>query len=307
MPVIERVWRSGPRHVKRTAWGYTVQIDGKQVRAFNAAWSKDDAQQAMAARMLERDAPPPPSAPALVTFQQMIERYLREKTVSRKKTIKNDREALARFRDFFGADARLTAITAPRIAEYRLARLTMISPKTHRKLEPGSVNRELSILRGLLRMAADPECGFLERVPRIRYEREPQGRLRFLSEDEVRRLLVECQRAATHPVSSCRCPHLYAAVVVALNTGMRRGEVLGLTWRRVDFSRSVLQLEETKNGTRREISMNRAVYDVLSTMPRTGEKLFPTKIRLAFVGLWSGPASPTSTSTTCATPSRPGS
>ncbi len=69
------------------------------------------------------------------------------------------------------------------------------------------------------------------------------------------------RRAAHHPVSSCRSPHLYAVVVVALNTGMRRGEVFGLGWPRADFSRGVIQLEETKNGTRREIPMNWAVYD----------------------------------------------
>ncbi len=42
------------------------------------------------------------------------------------------------------------------------------------------------------------------------------------------------RRAAHHPVSSCRSPHLYAVVVVALNTGMRRGEVFGLGWPRAD-------------------------------------------------------------------------
>jgi integrase len=46
---------------------------------------------------------------------------------------------------------------------------------------------------------------------------------------------------------------------------MRRGEVMGLTWDRIDLSRGVLQLATTKNGRRREIPMNRAVSDVLAT------------------------------------------
>jgi hypothetical protein len=41
--VVQRVWKSGPRKVKRTAWGYTVQLNGQQVRKFNAAWSKEEA------------------------------------------------------------------------------------------------------------------------------------------------------------------------------------------------------------------------------------------------------------------------
>lgn len=52
-------------------------------------------------------------------------------------------------------------------------------------------------------------------------------------------------------------------VTVALHTGMRKGEILGLTWERVDFARGVLQLEHTKSGRRREVPMNRAVYDAL--------------------------------------------
>ena len=46
--VSQRIWRSGPRKVKRTAWGYTYQQAGKQVRKFNAAWSKQDAERELA-------------------------------------------------------------------------------------------------------------------------------------------------------------------------------------------------------------------------------------------------------------------
>jgi integrase len=281
--VLERIWRSGSRKVKRSAWGYTVQLHGKQERKFNAAWSKQDAQDALAARILDRDVPPTPPAAPVITFKAMTERYLKEKEAGRKKTIQNDREALARFLEVFGAETPLTEITAPRIAEYRVVRLTTISPRTGRRLEPATVNRELSILRGLLRMAADDECGYLDSAPRVRLEKEPQGRLRFLSEDEAARLLRECRRAAAHPVSSCRSPHLYAVVVLALHTGMRRGEVLGLEWSRVNLARGVIQLEETKNGTRREIPMNRAVYDALATLPRSGPRLFPSSVRTAFL------------------------
>jgi integrase len=131
----------------------------------------------------------------------------------------------------------LTEITAPRIAEYRIMRMTTKSDKTQRNLEPGSVNRELLVLRGLVRPAADEECGYLEKAPKVRLEREPQGRLRFLSDDERDRLLDECRKAAEQPVESCRSPFLYPVVVVALNTGMRKSEILNLEWERVNFSR----------------------------------------------------------------------
>src|SRR5688572_16275279 len=102
--VIQRIWRSGPRKVKKVAWGYTLQIHGKQERKYDATWSKEDARDALAARILNRDATPP-SAPAPgVTLAAMIELYLRQKAAGGKKTIQNDREALARCLAFFGPD-----------------------------------------------------------------------------------------------------------------------------------------------------------------------------------------------------------
>jgi hypothetical protein len=65
--IIQRTWKSGPRTVKRSAWGYTLQLHGRQERTFNAAWTKEDAQNAFAARVLDRDVPPAP-APSTVTL-----------------------------------------------------------------------------------------------------------------------------------------------------------------------------------------------------------------------------------------------
>jgi integrase len=121
---------------------------------------------------------------------------------------------------------------------------------------PPTVNRELAVIRHLLRLAE--EWGYIEKVPRIRMAPEPEGRLRFLADDELVRLLAACAaRAGKSPV-------LLPMVTVAVNTGMRRGEVWGLTWERVDFARGVLRLEQTKSGKRREIPINEAVYQVLS-------------------------------------------
>jgi site-specific recombinase XerD len=50
-------------------------------------------------------------------------------------------------------------------------------------------------------------------------------------------------------------------VTVALETGLRRGELLGLTWDRVDLSRGVIRLETAKSGRRREVPMRQAVYN----------------------------------------------
>src|SRR5262249_12369573 len=156
--------------------------------------------------------------------------------------------------------------------------------RTERELSKGTVNRELSILRGLLNLAADDECGYLEKAPKVRLEKEPEGRLRYLSQDEATRLLHECRKAATPPNVGQRSAHLYPVVLIALHTGMRKGEVMGMTWDRVDLTRGVFKLEKTKTGRRREAPMNLVVYKVVSELPRTGARLFARSVRTAFEG-----------------------
>jgi len=283
--ITKRTWTSGPRKVKHVAYGYTLQTpDGKQERKYDASWDREAAEKALAARLLNLAPENGGSADpvSVVTFKAMTARYLLEKEAAKKKTIQSDRNIIARLLAAFGSDTPLTEVTAPKISEYRLARLTIKSPKTGKLLEPGTVNRELQVLRGLLRMAASDDYGLLEKAPTVKMEKEPEGRLRFLTEDEATRLLEECQRSAEHHNPTNRSPRLHALAVVALHTGMRRGELCGLVWSRVDFSRGVIQLEKTKAGRRREIPMNRAVYDALSALPKEGERVFPSTYRTAF-------------------------
>lgn len=252
--VIRRVWMGpGPtgRKVRKASFGYSIVINGKQERRWDREWSKDDARNALAARILERDAPQPKAVPK--TLGEVVQEYLALKRAKGKRTVAEDGVKLGRFEAFFGTATPITEVTAQRIAQYDRERAVAIS-KRGARLQASTINRELAALRHLMRLAE--EWGYVDRAPKIRLAKEPEGRLRFLSEDEAARLLATCAKSKN--------PFLTAIVTVALNTGMRKGEVIGLTWDRVDFARGVLMLDHTKNGRRREVPMNRAVYDALS-------------------------------------------
>ena len=119
----------------------------------------------------------------------------------------------------------------------------------------------------MLRLAE--EWGYIARVPKIRLSKEPEGRLRFLSLDEIERLLVACEDRRR------KSPYLLPIVTLALHTGMRKGEIRRLTWQHVDFARGVLLLEQTKSGRRREVPMNRAVYDALQPLYAAARAALP--------------------------------
>jgi integrase len=170
----------------------------------------------------------------------------------RKRTLTEDERILGHLKEHFGKYTALAEITASRISEYKGHRLTAVTGAT--------VNRALALLRHLLRLAHE-EWEVLDAVPRIRLEKESEGRLRWLTPEDATRLLDVCRES--------RNTDLLDLVEFALFTGMRRGEVLGLTWERVDRARGVVLVDITKNGRRREVPLNSRADAVLA---RRGSK-----------------------------------
>jgi integrase len=116
--------------------------------------------------------------------------------------------------------------------------------------KPATVNRYLSTVRGLLRMARD-EWQWIDTFPKIRLLPGEVERDRWLTREEAERLIRVCP------------PHLAALVRFALATGCRAGEITGLEWSRVDLNRKTAWLNHTKNGTPRGVPLNEDAVEVL--------------------------------------------
>jgi len=134
------------------------------------------------------------------------------------------------------------------LAELTSVKIADLREKLSKDKAPGTVNRYLAVLSRALNLAVR-EWGWLTDSPMRNFERmkEPQGRIRFLSDDERTRLLNFCKEQ--------EYSHLYDVVLLALSTGMRQGEILGLTWSQVDLERGWILLEKTKNQDRRGIPL----------------------------------------------------
>ena len=121
----------------------------------------------------------------------------------------------------------------------------------------GTINREMATLKHALSKAVAWKLvrkAVREELAGVQKFQEPAGRIRFLSEDEEVRLLQHC-RGMLKPV-----------VVTAIHTGMRRGELLSLTWgpNGVDLQHGFIRLTRTKNGEAREIPINETVRRTLT-------------------------------------------
>jgi hypothetical protein len=191
--VNQRPWKVPGQRTRRKAWGFTVQVDGKQKRCYRSEWTRDDAEKALAALLL-RIEPRSNAEPPRLTFGQAVERYLGAK--AKKRSLEDDRRLLTHLKSAFGADTPLADITAGRISEYKIERLNTQVRRNGgpREICPATLNRELAALRHLLRLAHD-EWEALSSVPRIRLEKEPQGRLRWLTPQQATALLDACSES----------------------------------------------------------------------------------------------------------------
>ena len=87
--------------------------------------------------------------------------------------------------------------------------------------------------------------------------REPNGRLRYLEIAEIQRLIANCS------------DKLRPIVILAVNSGLRLGEILGLRWKEnIDFQREIIRITNTKNGEVKALPMNATVNQTLMRVRR---------------------------------------
>lgn len=126
-----------------------------------------------------------------------------------------------------------------------------------------TANKKLTLLRSVFNKAkvwgyfyGDNPCNQIKKL------KEVSQRRRYLSLDEIKRLLEKAHS------------RLYPVVICALMTGMRRGEILRLSWENIDWERGIIHIRKTKSGKVREIPIASKLREVLAGLP--GERVGPT-------------------------------
>ncbi len=183
-----------------------------------------------------------------------LERYEREilpgKAVSAQVAERNRLRALS---DRFIARIALTRIGGADIAEFiRERQGEGVSPNTVR-LDLASISHVYTVARTAWGMPY-----LINPVPLAKTARPrlPAGRDRRLQDGEEQRLIADAGKG-------------FAAVIrFALATGMRRSEIAGLTWDRVDLKQRSAHLPTTKNGTARSVPLSREALAALKSIKR---------------------------------------
>lgn len=120
-------------------------------------------------------------------------------------------------------------------------------------IKPASINRDLAAFKRAFSLACSEEYGWLNSNPvaSIKQEKGVTKRDRWLTQEKEDNLL-------SHSPS-----WLKEIIIFALNTGMRCGEILNLSWKTIDLFRRTITVMESKNNEKRTIPMNEKVYVLL--------------------------------------------
>jgi integrase len=188
-----------------------------------------------------------------VTVGELMDRYIVEVTPL-KRSAKNDKQRLLFLKRHFGHFI-VSQLQSRHIAAYRDKRLS-------EGRQGATVVKEIGSLRHLLDVAIkDWGVPLVSNAATlVRKPKQSRGRDRRLAEGEERRLLDACK--------SSKSPLLAPLVTLALETGMRLGEMLVLEWKHVDLTRQTAYLPLTKNGEARVVPLSKRAAQTLQSLPR---------------------------------------
>ena len=175
------------------------------------------------------------------SWQQAAGRWIEE--TSHKATHKEDIAKLKWLHSILG-ELMLDEITLDVIARIKAARLKEASKST--------ASRYLALLRSILKRAVD-EWDWLEKAPKVKLFKEAEGRIRFITPEQVQALLQELPA------------HQKDMVLFALQTGLRQSNVLKLEWLEVNLEQGHMWVnaEQSKNRKPIAVPLNREALAVL--------------------------------------------
>jgi integrase len=152
----------------------------------------------------------------------------------------------------------LTLLSSSDIAAYRDERLQTVGA--------AAVVREIATISQAIDTAMKDWNIYLARNPAklVRRPSLPRGRDRRLEGDEEQRILAACDRG--------RIRWLKPMVVLAVETSMRRGEMLSLRWSNIDLDRRVAHLSMTKNGSSRDVPLSTRAVETLTELMQQSDR-----------------------------------
>ncbi len=177
-----------------------------------------------------------------IPFSEMAKLYLEAYSKPNKRSSWRDEISVKHLESFFGTKS-LYAITPLDVEQYKKKRVDEVSPAT--------TNRELACLKHIFNKANEWDKIESNPIASVKLFRVREGRIRYLEKEEIAKLIHTCPS------------YMKPMVILALNTGMRKGEIFNLKWNDIDFRKRIIYVLVTKNNEIRKIPMNDITFKTL--------------------------------------------
>lgn len=263
------IWKRGNywrAYIRRQ--GYPHQNCSFDTRAEAEAWARRVESEMDRGAFVDR------TEAEITSFGDLLKRYA-EEISPHKKSGNGEILRIGKLRKDKLAEYKISALTRKVIVEYRDARLRLVTGST--------VNRELTLIGHVITIARK-EWGIpleVNPVSMIRRPKENRARARRLSSDEEKRLLDELAPSPRHENGrfergGCRNEWVLPVVVLAIETAMRRSEILALRWPDVFLDERFVRLHDSKNGEPRDVPLSTRAASTLAALRRNLDgQVFP--------------------------------
>jgi integrase len=254
---------------EKGVWWYDFQINGRRYKgSIKGAANRKQAEKYEAEKKLEVFEGRYGKPSHTITFEDFVKNVYLKWARQHKRSYKWDEFQAGILCPHFKGKL-LREITSADIEDYKLTRREQTTRRGTQRAG-SSVNRERALLSVIFTLAVTH--GYCETNPckNVKRFKEDGRRERVLSRDEEVRLIE---------VLSVKQPDLLPIAIIALGTGMRRGEMIGLEWKDIDFEKGLIYLRagKTKSGKARVTPMNADVRAALLELhgENRGGQLFP--------------------------------
>lgn len=196
------------------------------------------------------------------TLAELIDRYIEFELPQRKSDQEKFKMQLLWWKGKIGAYL-LSDITPSLLSHYKEILGTEDSPKPKNgktTRSDATINRYMACLSIVLTKAVK-EWEWMEENPmfKVTKKKEPKGRIRFLTDDERKNLLIECRKSSYE---------LYLLTLIAVSVGARYSEILKLKWQNIDFKGKMFHFMDTKNGENRGVPIPSMLLEELESFSK---------------------------------------
>ena len=248
-------------------WYVDLTFNKKRIRKFGG-YTKEQARNTLTKlrmeKLNEKMGFKKPEEKPDVLFEDFSKEFIELYAKLDKRSWKRDEASLKNLIPFFKGKT-LREIVPELVEGYKAKRRVQIT-KRKTPVAKATINREIALLKTIFNTAVKwgrIDKNQLDGVKK--FKENHQKDMRILTDEEAIQLIDSA------------LPHLKPVLILALNTGMRRGEILSLKWENVDFRKGMISIisENSKSGKSREVYMNDIIFETLNELPNNSTYVFP--------------------------------